>query len=268
MPNHWRTIGESVVGSSHAKSVVSCQDAHCWQTTIGGLWIGAVADGAGSASHSGLGATLVTQLVVQDLAQSLECASLPLDEAEWQMRFSNAFLEIRCRLNAFALAQDIPLAELASTLLVVVAGVGFAAAAQVGDGAIVLGGLEGEVFTLIPPQRSEYANVTTFLTSLDFLEQTRFALWNGPLAHVAILSDGLQFIALRMPEGEAHAPFFEPMFRYFGGSQDRPVSSANLTAFLDSARVREKSDDDLTLLLASLIPIIDGPENGPDFITF
>jgi hypothetical protein len=190
---------------------------------------------------------------VKTLAKNLAWGDAPTDEVAWKVLLGNAFSKARRGIKAYAAAQNIPVTEFATTLLVVVAGAGFATAAQVGDGAIVASSQAGEVFTLIPPEPSEYANVTTFLTSLDSVEQTRFAHWCGPLGHLALLSDGLQFLALRMPEGEAHPPFFEPMFRFCGESEDPLVASTQLAAFLGSPRVRDKADDDLTLLMASII---------------
>lgn len=62
-----------------------------------------------------------------------------------------------------------------------------------------------------------------------------------------MFSDGLQ-----MYQGVAHAPFFAPLFKFIAVAKDLDVTHQELTEFLQSPRVCDRTDDDLTLLLASL----------------
>ena len=71
--------------------------------------------------------------------------------------------------------------------------------------------------------------------------------------HIAILSDGLQMLALKIPEYMPHAPFFSPLFRFVAEVTDETEAKEQLEAFLRSPRVRKRTDDDLTLLLATLV---------------
>src|SRR5690349_8763713 len=63
----WTVLGESVTGTSHRVRNVPCQDAFRLRTfgATGEWLVMAVADGAGSASHSETGATLACDELVQ-----------------------------------------------------------------------------------------------------------------------------------------------------------------------------------------------------------
>lgn len=71
------------------------------------------------------------------------------------------------------------------------------------------------------------------------------------VGHLAIFSDGLQRLALKMPEGEPYEPFFSPLFHFTTQIRDETVTEKELIWFLESDRVGERTDDDLTLLLAA-----------------
>jgi hypothetical protein len=126
-------------------------------------------------------------------------------------------------------------------------------AVQVGDGAAVVGDRQGNVIALTAPQSGEYINETAFLNSPDAVEKAQLTVRQAQTAHVAVFSDGLQMLALKMPEGTPHAPFFAPLFRFVEGIMDETQAQAELVAFLRSPRVTSRTDDDLTLLLATLV---------------
>lgn len=73
---------------------------------------------------------------------------------------------------------------------------------------------------------------------------------HGVPRHIAAFSDGLQMLALKMPAGLPHGPFFTPLFRFMTTVTDAAEAQAQVDAFLRSPRMREGTDDDLTLLLA------------------
>ena len=66
---------------------------------------------------------------------------------------------------------------------------------------------------------------------------------------MAVFSDGLQMLALKMPGGTPHAPFFAPLFRFINNAADEPQIHSELESFLRSPTVRRRADDDLTLFL-------------------
>jgi len=61
----------------------------------------------------------------------------------------------------------------------------------------------------------------------------------------------LQMLALKIPEGTPHGPFFAPLFRFSGTVKEDSDAKEQLESFLRSPRVSERTDDDLTLLLAT-----------------
>ena len=134
-----------------------------------------------------------------------------------------------------------------------VASPGMVAAVQVGDGAVVVADGEGKVRSLLRPISGEYHNETTFLISPGALDELQFTWLGEGVSRLAMLTDGLQMLALKVADGEPHAPFFEPLFRFIGTAGDEGKSEADLAAFLGSDRVKARTDDDVTLLLAAAV---------------
>ena len=83
---------------------------------------------------------------------------------------------------------------------------------QIGDGAIILGNdtLYGVVFW---PQSGEYANTTNFLTSDEYAKQLEFLATPSKCSKVALMTDGIERLALRFDIQTPHIPFFDPLFR-------------------------------------------------------
>jgi hypothetical protein len=117
-----------------------------------------------------------------------------------------------------------------------------------------MGDREGNFSSLTTPQRGEYVNETTFLTSANALESAQTAVWYGETANLALFSDGLQRLALKLPAGAPHPPFFSPLFHFLAGMTDESEAQAQLSAFLRSPRLTARTDDDLTLVLAACSP--------------
>jgi serine/threonine protein phosphatase PrpC len=243
-----RVIAASVRGASHAKAGQPCQDAHAAVVFAGDILVAAVADGAGSAAFAGEAAAMAVRRAVET-AQGRTREQL-YEHGEQRVTLCEALREARLTLEQEAEARRVSTREFATTLIVLIATPEVAAAAQVGDGAAIVGAADGSLHALTAPQSGEYINETTFLTSPDALETAQFAIWRGTAAHLALLTDGLQRLALKMPEGAPHAPFFAPLFRFAAEATDETQANAQLQAFLRSPRITERADDDLTLLLA------------------
>jgi hypothetical protein len=156
-------------------------------------------------------------------------------------------------ITAEARARQVALRDLATTLILAVATPTRVVVMQIGDGAAVVSEAAGQLCALTVPDSGEYANETTFLSSPQALEAAQVRVWQGKPRHLVLFSDGLQRLALTMPDGSPHAPFFLPFFRFVEMATKTSEAQAQLEAFLCSRRVRERTDDDLTLLLGSLV---------------
>ncbi len=97
----------------------------------------------------------------------------------------------------------------------------------------------------------EYANMTQFVTDEDALDVLVTKDYSVPMTQVAVLTDGLQRLALNIAENTPHGPFFAPFFRALGAcgpEKDEELHSA-LVRFLSSDAVNKRTDDDKTLAL-------------------
>jgi hypothetical protein len=145
------------------------------------------------------------------------------------------------------------LRDLACTLLTTIVGEERAFFAQIGDGAIVYP--QGEALTYaFWPQAGEYASTTFFLTGQDFEERLEFRTHQGRVDELAVITDGLQPLALHYASRTVHGPFFEPMFHSLRQSPEVDNLEGPLRQFLKSQPVIDKTDDDKTLVLATRIP--------------
>ena len=248
---HWRAVSASVSGTSHERRGQPCQDAYYWKILPEDVLVAAVADGAGSAALGEVGASVAAQTAVETVcAHNVKLRSLSDDEG-WQSLVANALKTAQMAVEAEAFSRQVNVRDLATTLILVVATPELVAAVQVGDGAAVLGDSQEHIVALTVPQSGEYINETTFLVSPDAVETAQVTVWHGTTAYIALFSDGLQALALKMPEGTPHAPFFSPLFRFVEGTTDKTKAQEQLVTFLRSPRVTERTDDDLTLLLAT-----------------
>jgi hypothetical protein len=130
-----------------------------------------------------------------------------------------------------------------------------AACLQVGDGVMVLADSEERTYNhVFWPDRGEYANMTHFVTQDDAIEHLQFESIGRRIVEAALLTDGLQTVALNYQEQTAYEPFFKGLFaplRAATAEGNSPTLADSLAAFLSSPRVNEKTDDDKTLVLAS-----------------
>jgi len=246
-------IGASAIGTSHRQSGGQCEDAHAYRQRADGTLVLAVADGAGSAAWAAAGAACAVAAAVAAADRALDAQPLPATEAAWQDLLAAAPAAARAALEQLAAespapAPARPLAAWATTLVLAVVTTRWVAAVQVGDGAVVVQDGLGGLQAALRPARGEYLNETVFLTADDYQARAQYAVL-APVAlrGVALLTDGLQMLALNLAAGTPHAPFFTPLFTFATGPG---AGDAPLAAFLDSARVCAQTDDDKTLLIA------------------
>jgi hypothetical protein len=246
-PRAWRVVGASVRGVSHLRSGRPCQDAHSWRR-VGAFLVAAVADGAGSAPLAEVGSCAAAHAAVETAAGRLQEA-IPTDYAGWKVLLGGVLETARQAVEAEAARCQCPPADLATTLLIAIAGDDILSACQVGDGAIIARLPDESLLAATRPLPGEYINETTFLTSNNYLAATQFATLRQRINGMILLSDGLQMLALKMPDGTPHLGFFAPLLQ-FAALADPGRAQDQLQGFLQSPRIIRRADDDLTLLLA------------------
>ncbi len=249
----WNLVFASVMGTSHRQGEGGiCQDyaeSRIIDARDGPVLISAVADGAGSASHSDLGAKVAVGAFLSEADTQLASNRFDALTLEQVRSWVEA---ARRQMEREAEVQGLPLRQLACTLLVAVVGAASALFAQVGDGVIIVDDPETDGYAYIFwPDTGEYVNTTRFLTDADYQSRVRLDQVDCPIEALAMLTDGLQMLALDYAAEQVHGRFFAPLFEVVAASTNPESLHAGLLAFLDSPRINARTDDDKTLLLAT-----------------
>lgn len=240
----WKFVYGSVQGTSHVQSAQPCQD-YCAGRTEDAVLLVACSDGAGSAVLSHLGSRAAVERFLEAVA--LNGGAPTKEQVEGWVESA------RVRVIEEAAANEAAPRDLACTFLAALVGHDWAAFVQIGDGVIVFDGPKGYELAFWP-QSGEYANTTRFLTEDGYTEHLRVELVERPVMELAVLTDGLQMLALDFAECRPHARFFAPLFRTVREGPDEEKLRESLLAFMDSKRVNDRTDDDKTLFLATRIP--------------
>ena len=246
----WRFAAARATGTSHLQTGTPCQDRVACAALANGALVAAVSDGAGSAARGEVGAEIAVQAVAGRLRRHRE----EPDGPALLVALQDAALYARAAVLARAEADGEEAGSYAATLLALIGTPGGCAALQIGDGVIVAGGQDGGWRWVFWPERGEYANTTRFLTDDDAPGRIRVAALPGSPADIAIMTDGLQSLALDYAGEAVHEPFFRGMFQPLhvsSGSGELPALSVSLEEFLSSDRVRLRTDDDVSLILAT-----------------
>lgn len=274
----WRYALASVPGTAHQKSGTGCQDASSARLLAlsggGQALVLAVADGAGSARFGDQGAELCCRIFPEEIAARLGgktgISAQTLQETDAKAICERMREEIARTARSLAEADGSKKPrprDFACTFLGAVIDAEGAAFLQVGDGAIVIGTTDEETDyrPVFWPHSGEYANVTDFVTDAEL--RLQFSVTEARIEEIALFSDGLQRLILRIRERAAHAPFFRDMFAQLREKAkteglSRPLSAA-LARFLGSKTICRRTDDDKTLILATRRPL---SQRSPDLV--
>lgn len=252
MGSDWQVIGAAVQGLSHQRQGLPCQDALRYHCLPGGILLAALADGAGSAVHAELGAQAAVEAAVDYLISRLTDHQ-PGECCEWAELIWETFQSARTAVEKLGEEQEESLRSFATTLTCLVATPEQLVIGQLGDGAVVATGADGDLKTVTALQRGEYANETNFLTQDQALGLVAIQVIDEQVQALAMMSDGLTRLALQRPGDAPHPPFFKPLFSFVESSarsNDGAQAREALADFLASPRVCERTDDDKTLVLA------------------
>ena len=259
---NWTAIHYSAIGTRHSEEGLPCQDYsnyRCFDDVI----IGAVADGAGSAKHSDLGAKLAVETTLSFLAGTEEFETYP-GIAKWSAKRQKVDKPPKekvidklardiCEKVLTALTREAEVMNCQSedfdcTLLVFIGTPYWLAAIQVGDGFMVVRSQDGTLQLVFEPDKGEFANETTFVTSEDVLSQLQVKTL-PPQQFICAASDGLEKVAIRLSDWTAFPPFFAPLQECLQEATTMEEKQAYLQSFLESDRLNQRTSDDKTLLL-------------------
>lgn len=261
----WKAIVRSAIGTSHQQRQLPCQDygsvrASSQDCLSNDLIMGVVTDGAGSVQYADIGAKLAVKIALGYLANLEKWLRQPqhsswpsLTQAPSQAQARKLFTQMGTRvisaLEKQAATSGYSADDLACTLLAFVATPHWIAAAQIGDGFMVVRS-QGEAYQLLfRPDKGEFANQTTFITSANALEEMQVQVLSGHQTFICVATDALERIAIRMSDWTPFPPFFKPLEEYLQEIRDPEQEDAYLVSFLESERLNQRTDDDKTLLL-------------------
>jgi len=253
-----KLVGCCLRGPSHEKDGTPCQDAYHAERLPGGRFVAAVGDGLGSAEKSHVGSEVATSHAATALREYLEgAATIDRDAAERAVR--DAVTTAREALFERAEEDDVAVNELATTLLVVVAGPSGVAGGIAGDGGIVVRADENETAEKFLPKEDEvvdleYNSLTVPLSNSRWEDSYRFA-YRADVTDVAVFSDGIEEFAW---EGhDLSDGYFENFFDFLQSNDDMDAVINEVVSTLDNEHYRRYSADDKTLVVGIV------PDSGP-----
>lgn len=243
-------------GAAHQKRGVPCEDT-MGLTIIkdkeGTTWlIAAVADGAGSAECAAEGSRIATESFIEAAAETIiRSGARDLDLV---MRSSAVYA--RTILEFVAEYAGRSLNDYHTTLLACVTCGTRSAFFQIGDGIIIARDQETATWSAIfRPQNDETREFTYFLTLPNAFEIAEVALFDRPICHVALTSDGLQDIIVHPKTLAVRSPLLDRLagaLAEVSAAGDAEVVSSGLHAVLDSTAFRRMTGDDTSLLAVQL----------------
>lgn len=248
----WQAVAGSAIGTKHISGGTPCQDYAAYQIILEGqVTIGAVADGMGSAAHSEIGSKMAVEVAIYQLSLKNWLAK-PITQSEAKVFFNSLLNTVVDRLEQQAKTKNFSLKDLACTLLVFVATRNWLAAMQVGDGLIVARPKERSNYQLLfQPDKGEYVNETTPVTSRNAAQKMKVDVWLGEYEFICAATDGIENISL-VKRQEPYDNFFKGLEEQIMRSgKTQPEKEAELNEFLTSEKINQKTDDDKTILMVS-----------------
>lgn len=248
--NH-RIIGASAIGPLHVINETPCQDACAFEVLSSDYGVIAVADGLGSASKSEIGARIAVDAAVTFIKGIINQSGN--EEIELGSITRTAVFSARKALEEKAGELQCKLRDLACTMIVVIMCKDNAAVAHVGDGAVIAKTNEG-LKLISGPEDSEYANEVSPLTGKDWELSLRISPVIPYVSGIMAFTDGCQRAALRKSQ-DGLTPFdgfCDPLFSYANDVKDLKEAEEDIKELLLSKKVCENSDDDKTLVIATL----------------
>ena len=277
MPTHTLFAAASVIGKAHRQYQLPCQDRCGYRTLSNDSGIAVVCDGAGSCAYADLGAEQCLALALQHFDAYTRATAtqntLPSD-AEWRKQAIDTLQHIRNDLELFAQQSELPFADLACTIIVVLYLPQGLLLAHIGDGRAAYRNEAGEWQAMMQPFHGEEANSTVFISS-DIWHDTdtyiETIVVRQPVSAFCLLSDGCERASFEVnlrdeqsgkyyDPNRPYKPFFEPNIAALQELHRNQTTSKNLAQlwarFLENGNETLRTEpDDKTMILA--VKIID-----------
>ena len=246
----WQAVAVSAKGTKHERSKKPCQDYGDYKVfSDGQVIVGAVSDGMGSARHSEVGSKLAVRVVIEEL-ENEDWMSRPANDRDAKTIFNKIIRQVKKVFERHAEVEGYPVQMLACTLLAFVATPEWLIAMQVGDGFIVAQASDGNLQLLFKPDKGEFANETTSVTSSNVFHEARVSVNSNSYSFICVSTDGIENISLMKREDwKPFDKFFSPLQRHMESNESLAKKREDLEKFLNSEKLNQKTDDDKTLLL-------------------
>ncbi len=246
--------GASVAGKGHRNRGVPCQDAWGADILADDAVVMAVADGFGSAAHGGHGAEIAVAAAIRAVKDFFEPAGVQGEISAWYAKNREI---VRTGMDAAhaaicaAAAGNRQLSrEYACTLILVLWFGPSCTVGQIGDGGVVVR-TTGRIACISSPQKGEYVNETHSLAAAGYAQHLRI-VENVPCTSAcALFTDGVErsLLVKKGDEWKPYGPFFSPAFIYLDTLSDTTGCGDEIASFLQSERMQNQSDDDMTLVM-------------------
>ena len=166
----YSVIGASLLGRSHLREEMPCQDYHLFEDLGSGWQVYIVSDGAGSAKESHRGSKTTCTLLMRSVKRILEKTNWQADgalpsEMDWNIEFQNLCRGVKGLMEEQVESLDEPVQPKdfnATLMLLIVAPEGMLVG-HIGDGRMGYQDMNGNWHSLITPHKGEEANMTVFL---------------------------------------------------------------------------------------------------------
>ncbi len=191
-----------MLGRDHIETKTPCQDSVAFASHEG-VQVLAVADGAGSKSHSQYGSKIAVEKISELLTQNFKTVLQRMEKnGKKKNQYDNdqSFLKdwfqstIVKEMEIFAKSNQITIQDMACTLLFVVFNQDYYVAGHIGDGLIAsIHGVSGQEYTKLVSEPDGEANETFFITMPKAQERLRLQIGRmDEIKGFFISTDGIQ----------------------------------------------------------------------------
>ena len=251
--NTWLTAQASVIGASHIKTGVACQDSAEIRISKSGEWVAiVVSDGAGTALRAEEGSQKVSKYFSDELLKLVDELEKRLP-GQWINDFViDKVLQTRNNLRKYANSDNIK--DFNCTLVACLQGPTGGFSIHIGDGYILGGYLEESSKVKDPkifisePENGEYANETFFITEGDWVKHLRITPM-PKMDWVVCCTDGGGSLAMTN-DHKIKNGFLYPVISSIFEINDLKNRNKSMAKFLLDPQADKVTGDDKTLVIA------------------